>query len=95
MKIKWDPVPDQLVWNKVKSLRRQRGLKQIDVAAGSGTTITTVWNIEQGYERRVSDQIKQKLADFFECDIDDIFPCEMVGNQSLNEMLKEHQSQKD
>ncbi len=87
--IKWKKVPDLLVWNKIKSLRKERKLKQIEVAIGSDISPATIWMLEQGYERRTTDETKQKLADFFKCDIDDIFPVEMVGNKSREEHLKE------
>lgn len=86
--IKWKKVPDRLCWNKVKSLRKEKKLKQIQVAVGADITITTLWMIEQGYEKKTTDRTKQKLADFFECDVKDIFPAEMIGNEPKEKILE-------
>jgi len=90
-KIKWDPAPDFLVWNRIKSLRKKRGLNQVQVAAGADISINTLWMIEQGYDKRTTDETKQKIADFFKCDVSDIFPAEMIGNKSKEEILKSKQ----
>lgn len=94
-KIRWQKVPDRLVWNKIKSLRKEKNLKQAQVAVSADISITTLWMIEQGYEKKTSDETKQKLADFFECDVKDIFPAEMIGNKPKEEYLKNIQSRKD
>ena len=93
--LKWEKVPGRLGWNKVKSLRKKKKLKQAQVAVGADISITTLWMIEQGYEKKTIDETKQKLADFFECDVDDIFPAEMIGNKPRAEYLKNIQLQKD
>jgi len=92
-KIKWEKVPDQLLWNKIKSLRLERKLKQIQVAVGADITLATLWALEQGYEKKTTDRTKRKLAKFFKCDVNDIFPAEMIGDKTLEQHLKE--SQKD
>lgn len=91
MKIKWEKVPDFLVWNKVKALRKKKGLKQLHVAAGADVSISTVWAIESGYEKKVTDQTKQKIAGFFKCNVSDIFPAEMIGNISFEEHINSKQ----
>lgn len=91
-KIKWNKVPKMIYWNKLKTLRKARGLSQSEVAVNAGVSITTIYNLELGYEERTTDKTKKKLAKFFECDIDDIFPCEMIGNQTREECLKSQHS---
>jgi len=80
-KIKWDRVPDFLVWNRVKSIRKSRDLTQAQAAVGIGIGIPTLYLIEQGLDDRTTDETKKKVAKFFRCDIDDIFPAEMIGNK--------------
>jgi len=87
-KIKWENVPDMVIWNKIKSLRKARKLKQAQVAVGADISITTLWMIEQGYEKKTSDETKQKLAGFFECDVSDLFPCEMIGSEPREKFLE-------
>jgi len=80
-KIKWDDMPNFIVWNRVKSLRRNMKLNQAQVAVGAGIAVNTLWMIEQGYDEKTTKETKKKLADFFKCDIDDIFPSKMIGNK--------------
>jgi DNA-binding XRE family transcriptional regulator len=80
MKIKWDPAPPGIGWNRIKALRKMGGLNQAQVAVGAGISIATLYNIEHGYEETTTDETKKKLADFFKCDVEDIFPAQMVGN---------------
>ena len=94
-KIDWEQWPSFIVWNKIKRLRKERGLSQTQVAAGAAISITTLWMIEQGYEKKTSNETKKKLANFFKCNIKDIFPAEMIGNKPKEEYLKNIQSQKD
>lgn len=93
--ITWEKAPDQLVWNKVKSLRKERKLKQIQVAVGANISISTLWMIESGYEKKATDETKRKLAKFFNCNVNDIFPAEMIGNRAFIEHIESQQAQKD
>jgi len=80
-RIKWDPAPVSVGWNKLKSLRKERGLSQPEVAVGAGVSVTQIYFLELGYETRTTEKTKQKIAKFFDADVDDIFPCEMIGNE--------------
>lgn len=94
-KIRWDKVPEMICWNKLKALRKARGLTQPEVAVGAGISITSVYYLELGYEERTTEKTKKKLAKFFKCDVEDIFPCEMIGSKPRAEYLKNIQLQKD
>lgn len=94
-KIKWDKIAKMVCWNKIKTLRKIRGLSQPEIAVGAGISITSVYYLELGYEERTTEKTKKKLAKFFKCDVEDIFPCEMIGNKSREEYLKNIQLQKD
>jgi transcriptional regulator with XRE-family HTH domain len=87
MKIKWDPVPAFVGWNRVKSLRKFRGLSQAEVAVGADVSVVTLYSLEMGYEERTTDEVKKKLTKFFDVDLDDLFPVEMVGNQPREKYL--------
>jgi transcriptional regulator with XRE-family HTH domain len=86
-KIEWDPVPDMIDWNKLKSLRKNRGLTQLQIAAGSGVSIACLYYLESGFESRVTPKTKKKLASFFGVNIDDLFPVEMIGNEPANAFI--------
>lgn len=90
-KIKFDPAPAFLVWSRIKVVRKERGLTQPQVAVGAGISISTLWAIESGYEEKTTEETKRKLAKFFKCDVDDIFPSQMIGNKSKEEVLKSKQ----
>lgn len=82
-KIKWEKVPESLIWNRVKSLRKEKGLNQTQVAVGAGIAVNTLYMIEQGYDGRTTEETKKKIAKFFRCDVDDIFPSQMKGNSPI------------
>jgi DNA-binding XRE family transcriptional regulator len=79
--IRWLPAPDFIGWNKVKALRKERGLTQPEVAVGSGISIACLYYLEAGFESRATQKTKSKLAKFFGVEVDDLFPCEMIGNE--------------
>jgi len=86
-KIQWDysKIGDRIVWNRLRSLRKERGLTQLEVAKGTGLSIVWIGFAEKGYDNNISDKAKQKIADFFECDISDIFPTEFIGDKPIAE----------
>lgn len=89
-KIKWDlkNVGSRMVWNRLKSLRKEKNLTQLEVAKGTGLSLTWIAYAEKGFDDNISDQAKQKIADFFQADVDDIFPTEMIGNQPKKGKVK-------
>lgn len=88
-KITWKKVPSMLGWNKLKTLRLEKKLTQVQVSAYSDVAVATIWMIEAGYDERVTKETKRKLCVFFECDISDLFPVEMIGDITREEHFKE------
>jgi len=78
-KIKWERAPESIIWNKIKSLRKERGIKQVELAIGTGLSVTWIQLAEQG--NRISDDAQRKIAAFFDVEVDDIFPAQMQGNK--------------
>jgi transcriptional regulator with XRE-family HTH domain len=60
--------------NRVKALRKMKNLRQIEVAEGADVAISTLWMIEKGFVKKTTHETKKKLADFFEVDIEELFP---------------------
>jgi len=89
-KIKWDlkNVGSRMVWNRLKTLRKEKNLTQLEVAKGTGLSLTWIAYAEKGFDDNISDHAKQKIADFFQADVDDIFPTEMIGNQPKKGKVK-------
>jgi len=79
-KIKWKKVPDFMVWNRVQSLRREMNLTQLQVASRAEISIGTLSFIEKGYDENTTEETKRKLAKFLDCEVEDIFPAQMIGN---------------
>jgi len=90
-KIEWGPVPSMIGWNKIKALRKCRALTQLEVAAGAGISIACLYYLESGFESRVTEKTKKKLAGFFAVDVDDLFPVEMVGDVPRDVFLQQSQ----
>lgn len=80
-KITWSRMPDGIGWNKARSLRKASGLTIAEVAVGAGLPEPTVQRIETGKEGLASITARKKLAAFFKCDLEDVFPAEMVGDK--------------
>ena len=69
--------PLSAIPNNLASLRLAKNLTQADVAEELGTTRGTYSIIEAGYCIPSKD-LADKLAAFFECDIADLFPDDVV-----------------
>jgi len=89
MKINWQYAPEMIRWNRLRCLRKEKGFSVTMVAAGAGISPATVSYIEHGFDSRVTEDTKNKIARFFEVDIDDIFPVEMLGGRPVEEILAE------
>lgn len=63
---------DKMTYNKVKELRQQNGIKQKEVAEYLNLKISTYSSKESG-ARKFTIYEGMKLADFFNCDVKDIF----------------------
>ena len=92
-KITWKQVPSMIGWNRLRNLREEKRLTQLQLAANAGISIAKLWMLEQGYDGKTTNQTKRKIVKFFGCDISDLFPTQMIGNITLEQYLKE--SQKD
>ena len=86
-RLKWKKIPGGVGWNKIYSLRKAKGLSQAELAVGVGVSITTIYYLELGYEERTTDEVKKRIAEFFDVDVDDIFPAEMLGNEPRERCL--------
>jgi DNA-binding XRE family transcriptional regulator len=72
-------MPDFIIWNRLKAMRLGRGLSQTQAAAGAGVSIATLWMLESGFDKKTTDETKEKLARYFGVKISDIFPVEVRG----------------
>ena len=57
----------------LKALRKERGLRQIDLAKMADISITWVWVLENGFHNRVSKKIKGRIARVLRCSTKEIF----------------------
>lgn len=59
--------------NKMKELRKKRGLRQIDLAKKTDVSLTWIWALENGFHNRVSFQIKNRVAEALGTPVEKIF----------------------
>ena len=59
--------------NNLREKRKIFNFRLIDLAIKSGIGISTIWLIEQGYERRTSRETKKKIAQALDSTIEEIF----------------------
>jgi transcriptional regulator with XRE-family HTH domain len=59
--------------DKVKELRKKKGLRQIDLAKRANVSLTWLWVLENGFHERVSNKIKKRIADILDSSIDELF----------------------
>lgn len=79
--IQWPETKDFQCWNKLRILRKTLNLTLVDVAAGVGVSINTISICEKGFEDMVSEDIKHRIAKYFDCKFEDLFPAERVGSK--------------
>lgn len=60
--------------NRLKELRKQKGLTQIELANRAGISHQWIASIEQGVSRGTSDRVKKSIADALGVSIEEIFP---------------------
>ena len=60
------------VGNKIRTLREDRGISRFTLAVEIGVTPQAVQMYESG-ERTPRDEIKEKIADFFDVTVQEIF----------------------
>ena len=60
--------------NKLKQIRQNMGLRQIDLAKRAGVGLTTIWYLENGYDDRASQKTKKKIAQGLKLKIQEVFP---------------------
>ena len=59
--------------NKVRYFREMKNLRQIDLARMANISMTWLWSLENGFEDRVSFEIKKRIAAALNCDYDELF----------------------
>lgn len=85
----WDVsgVPPFVEWNRLKSLRKNRRLNIAQFCEKLKISTATYFYLESGVDTG-SVKLKQRVADFFSCEVSDIFPVEMIGSITKEEYLR-------
>ena len=60
--------------NKLKQARLEKELRQVDLARRANISLTWLWALENGLEKRVSTKAKRRLAGALGMRIEDLFP---------------------
>lgn len=59
--------------NKVKKQRERLRLRQIDLAKKANISLAWLWSLENGFEDRVSIEVKNRVANALDCEYDELF----------------------
>ena len=86
----WDvsDVPPFVEWNRLKSLRKNRRLNIAQFCEKLKISTATYFYLEAGVDTG-SEKLKKKVADFFGCEISDVFPVLMIGSITKEEWQKD------
>ena len=65
-KITWDlsKIPPFIIWNRLKSLRQNSGLTQVQLAVQAGVSPTTITGLEAGMDTLTMDETKKSWPIF-------------------------------
>lgn len=58
---------------RIKTIREQLGMTQVQLAQKSGISRTTIWALENGTDKVTTTQTLKKLADAMNVTVDDLF----------------------
>jgi transcriptional regulator with XRE-family HTH domain len=59
---------------RLRVLRAERGLSQMETAAKAGLAVNRYWRIENGYSEPTDDERKALAKKAFELNVADVFP---------------------
>jgi len=59
--------------SKMKVLRKQKGLRQLDLAKKADVSLTWIWALENGFDGRVSIEVKKRVASALDSDVKKVF----------------------
>jgi len=60
--------------NRVRELRKESGMRMLDLAKKANLSITTLWMIENDFDERTSDEIKKRISKAFHRKYEEVFP---------------------
>jgi len=63
--------------NRVREVRKKLKLRLIDLAKKADVSMTWLWYVENGYDKRVSKEMKERLVEALECEYGTLFPDEV------------------
>lgn len=60
--------------NKVKQIRIEKGLRQLDLAKKADISLPWLWALENSFQQRISKEVKGRVAVALGCKYEDLFP---------------------
>jgi transcriptional regulator with XRE-family HTH domain len=60
--------------SELRRIRKAMGLRMIDLAVKAGVGVSTVWQLENGYGGRATEDTKRKIASGLCLRVEDVFP---------------------
>ena len=77
--IQWQEMPDFVIWNRLKHIRKNRKMTRAALAIESGVSMTYLTTIEQGLDNGVSEVIQGRIAAALNVPVNAIFPVRVKG----------------
>ena len=77
--IQWQEMPNFVIWNRLKQIRKNRKMTRWDLSLESGVSSNYLQQIEHGIDGGVSDEIQTKIAKALDLPVDQIFPTRCQG----------------
>jgi len=68
--------------NRVKKMRIERGLRQLDLAKRANLSLTWIWALENSFEQRVSKKAKLRVAKALKIPYSQLFSNEVENREA-------------
>ena len=59
--------------NEIRKKRKSLGFRMVDLSLRSGVGVSTIWLIEQGYNKRVLPETKKRIAGALDSTVEELF----------------------
>lgn len=69
--------------NRVKEFRTKAKMRLVDLAVKANVSVTWIWYLENGYDERISKEIKTRIVEALGCEYRVLFPDESESPEAV------------
>lgn len=73
--------------NRVRELRKESGMRMLDLAKKANVSITKLWMIENDFDERTSNEIKKRISEAFQRKHEEVFPESEIPDEAEAKVL--------